>query len=137
MDIPVYKNYWYIAAAFATVFIFFLAFVSTKQINLIIVSPEGGVILNLELIYRLMFNPVWAIVLFFWDKGRKANSEHHDRILQNVQGVISDAMRSGRQNIRTDSLATLVYRQENVARDIARRLEDADTITEDRGNPIP
>ena len=121
---------------FVGVVIIFLAFISSSQYDLGIITT-GGIIhlISIETLYRIIFNPLWAIALWAFSYGRQLNSERHQEILQNIQGALDSCEYD---DIKTSKIYEMIYKHDSVEKRMEKKFKEEDTVNErsDNKNPI-
>ncbi|MBU0477762.1 hypothetical protein KKC91_04250 [bacterium] len=133
MNIKWHKNRWYWAGHLFILIIIALAVFSVFKHSVGFLSAEGKItILSSETFYRLIFNPLWILVLWFYEKGRGLNYERHDDILQNIQGAL-DATHG--KHIKRSDLFNMVYKHDDAPERLEKGLQAHDTVKSSTGKP--
>lgn len=136
MDIKWYKNYWYWVAVIIALIIVFLAVFSQKQYAVGLITADGVYrMFSVETFYRSIFNPLWVVALWCFEKGQKLNSEHHKDILKYLKGVVVGAQDCGNKNILTSTLAGVLINSGDIESRIKKTLDSGVNIKKAGGNP--
>lgn len=137
MDIPPYKNIYYWLAFAVSLFIFYLAYISTDAFPLTVTSQTGEVLtVPVEVFSRFLFNPLWVVVLFFIRKGQEQNSRHHRDILNYLKGVVFLAMDRHQDNVPTSTLAEVLVNSSDIESKIKKTLRTGVNMDSEGGNPV-
>lgn len=135
MNIKPWKNHWYWAAFIVLVFIIFLALSSAKEYSIGILTSQGDISLfSIETLFRFIFNPLWVVFLWFFEKGLKLNADRHEDILKNLQGILVNTAPNGSVTFKT--LHQIIYKYDDIEKDLEKRFKSTDKIKDGGGNPI-
>jgi hypothetical protein len=134
MDIKWYKNGWYgltLAVSFA---IFLLAFISTKSytLGLYIENGQKTELFLIETFFRAVFNPLWAIALWTYNKGQQLNSKRHKDILLNIQGALDS---HDDEEMKVSKIYAIVYEYDDIEKRLKKKLSKTDTVEDQPGAP--
>lgn len=135
MNIPFYKNIWYWLVIVMITITIFIAYNSTKTFGFSIINPENNYTFVIEVFLRSLFNPLWAVTLFFYNKAEKLNSRNHYDILKFLQGVVSNAMDNGQKKILTSTLAEALIDHKNIESKIRKSLDSGINMQNGEGSP--
>jgi len=113
--------------------IVFIGAISTKGYSVGIVTDQSNIkLFYIESIFRIFFNPLWAICLWLYEKGLKLNSDRHEAILLNIQGFLTGAG----VNIPSEKIYDLIFKYENIEKLLNEKFKKDDTIKSGPGSPI-
>ncbi|MEI6378144.1 MAG: hypothetical protein WCO55_00655 [Candidatus Falkowbacteria bacterium] len=135
MNIPWYKNKWYLAALGVVVFIFIIVYLSTENAKISIVNSGYNFNYLIELPLRLLFNPVWVLFLWCFNNGQRLNSAHHYDILKYLQGVTMSALDKSELHVLTSTLAAALVDYNNTEKKIRESLNSGVSMKDDGGSP--
>lgn len=97
-----------------------LAFFSSNQYSVGLITNNGNYkILSLEFLYRSIFNPLWAIVLWFFEKGTKLNNQRHDIMLYKISALLNSP-----EAITNKAIYDIIYQNENYESLLKNRYKD-------------
>ncbi len=134
MNIKWYKNEWYWGAIVVGIFIFILAGYSQTIYSFGLITTEGSYkMLSVEFLFRIIFNPLWAIALWFYEKGLKKNSLRHHNVLQNIQGLLVGAES---KNISAKKIYNIIYKYEDTEKTLNNKFKMDDSVTNDTSSPV-
>jgi len=135
MDIPWYKNYWYIICAFVALGIFVLVYYVTENIKIAVLSIGGEFNYAIEFSLRVLFNPIWILFLWCFERGLKLNSKHHDDILKHIKGVINLAMDNKQKTVLTSTLAKALLDLKSIEKGMKKSLDCGVNMKNSGGDP--
>ncbi len=111
-----------------------LGFFSVNEYSVGIITNQSNIrLISIESLYRIIFNPLWAISLWFYEKGLRLNAERHSNILQNIQGALD----SSGEYIKTGKIYEIIYKHDDAEKRMEERFKKEDTIKNEINNPNP
>jgi hypothetical protein len=135
MDIEWYKNKYHLASISVVIIIIIIGLLSSGLYSVGIITNQASVkIISTESLYRIFFNPLWALFIWLHERGLKLNAERHKDILQNIQGAL-DSSRG--KTIEVNKLCEMIYRHDDAEARIEARLIMEDTIKNGQSNINP
>ncbi len=133
MDIKWYKNHWYILSLAVSSLIIVIAVKVPGSFDFKFTGSDASFSFNINLLYRAIFNPLWAISLWLYDKGLKLNHSRHKEILLNIQGLLVGA---DKPNIPASKIYNIVFKYDNTEKSLNQKFDKEDSVSPTITSPI-
>lgn len=136
MDIPVYKNIWYIAAFLLALVIILGSFFLVPPGEVTVTGSSADVEFLAKFAYRAFFNPAWLICVWLYRKGEKLNSARHRDILVSLQAIVASAQDNDQETVLTRTLARVLVQSDDIESTITETLQRGVSVRAEGGNPV-